>query len=843
MQVTRFPAVPRPPALPARRDASEVIVDFVNTHLRGLPRRLPRLPPPAARLPLSSASGPGVSTARGPDSARHMRVTNILHSAAVAAAMAAPPRAAASANDDDDWEGSCVENSPTASPESVPDIEWSELVPALTERGFPRLGGLGVVFVARWAARGGRLVAVKVLRATLLGESKPTAESIDAFVREARGLVRVSGSGANGHVSEVLGICRGAAEGWRGARRAARAIAAHFERRKLAVQLAAIGARVAAAAAGGDADGSGSTAADGPDSSGDEADIGAGSDALAASAVDDNDDEADDDEGGTRADPAPELAAIVMSLETGGSLRDSLFSRRAGRLRWPVAMPDRLRVLAETAAGLQCLHSAGLVHGGLGLASVLLASAELPRARLADYGLTSLREGQACTAERARGGGGDDDTAAVPPSRAEDVFAFGRLAWEILCSRPAPRGAKLPSAAELPPEVSAGMCTAVARCLAAESAERPRAAELLATIERELGVLQDARFNVFLSFAQGDDGARRPLADEVFVALRTSGLSVWVDDDGGGDKGGGDGGGGGVASEGIALSDFVVVLASPDYAASEACMLELRKAADGGKPVFACCVEPGPWTRWAAVGDAVVDELARLARLDSHPFADLGAASLVDWAGEATVSVAERHTLWARGALPRLLRHVAAARSAAGARASTESAAQAPTSVEEPQHGRLSALHIERSSSEEVAASAIEAGPPAARQLSTASDRSAAASVVEVPEATPSASPVALHEQLARLRRTLGSEHPDTLACIGDLGSQLQAQGDLVAAEPLLREALEGERAALGGADELVLLGAENLALVLQAIGRAGEAEHFLEAARRARSSSAPSRE
>ena len=58
---------------------------------------------------------------------------------------------------------------------------------------------------------------------------------------------------------------------------------------------------------------------------------------------------------------------------------------------------------------------------------------------------------------------------------------------------------------------------------------------------------------------------RKPLAGEVYLALRAAGLSVWIDEaEMGLDLAAS-------MSEGIAKSSVVVVLASPDYAASVNC--------------------------------------------------------------------------------------------------------------------------------------------------------------------------------------------------------------------------------------------------------------------------------
>jgi hypothetical protein len=70
---------------------------------------------------------------------------------------------------------------------------------------------------------------------------------------------------------------------------------------------------------------------------------------------------------------------------------------------------------------------------------------------------------------------------------------------------------------------------------------------------------------VFLSYAWGPKAARKPLADEVYVALRAAGLSVWLDEaEMGLDLAAS-------MSEGIAKSSVVVALVSPDYAASVNC--------------------------------------------------------------------------------------------------------------------------------------------------------------------------------------------------------------------------------------------------------------------------------
>ena len=80
-------------------------------------------------------------------------------------------------------------------------------------------------------------------------------------------------------------------------------------------------------------------------------------------------------------------------------------------------------------------------------------------------------------------------------------------------------------------------------------------------------------------------------------------------------------------------------------------------------------------------------------------------------------------------------------------------------------------------------------------------------------------------EALDGSRRTLGDAHPDTLTSIGNLASILQAQGKQAEAEPLCREALDGLRRTLGDAHPLTLTCISNLAGLLYAQGKLAESE------------------
>jgi hypothetical protein len=82
--------------------------------------------------------------------------------------------------------------------------------------------------------------------------------------------------------------------------------------------------------------------------------------------------------------------------------------------------------------------------------------------------------------------------------------------------------------------------------------------------------------------------------------------------------------------------------------------------------------------------------------------------------------------------------------------------------------------------------------------------------------------------ELAGYRATLGDTHPDTLTSINDLGEVLLDQGDLAAAEPLLREALAGRRATLGDTHPDTLESINNLGTLLRAQDDLAAAEQLL---------------
>jgi tetratricopeptide (TPR) repeat protein len=142
--------------------------------------------------------------------------------------------------------------------------------------------------------------------------------------------------------------------------------------------------------------------------------------------------------------------------------------------------------LAGVADGLAALHARGLVHRDLKATNVLLADDGTPR--LSDFGLAAV-DG---TADAPRGGSpfsmSPQQLDGAPPSPADDLYAFGALAYELLAGyppfypepRPArvreERPAPLPVRAQVPPSLE----RLVQHCLAKDPAARPASAADLA---------------------------------------------------------------------------------------------------------------------------------------------------------------------------------------------------------------------------------------------------------------------------------------------------------------------------------------------------------------------------
>ena len=98
--------------------------------------------------------------------------------------------------------------------------------------------------------------------------------------------------------------------------------------------------------------------------------------------------------------------------------------------------------------------------------------------------------------------------------------------------------------------------------------------------------------DLFFSYAWGAGGHRRPLARVMVAGLRAAGYSVWFDEDCMASGASAQGGTEGAMAAAIGAASAVVILLSPDYAASANCKKEAEFADNQKKPRFFVNAEP-----------------------------------------------------------------------------------------------------------------------------------------------------------------------------------------------------------------------------------------------------------
>jgi len=159
-----------------------------------------------------------------------------------------------------------------------------------------------------------------------------------------------------------------------------------------------------------------------------------------------------------------------------------------------------LRTLGELAAMLVHVHGAGLVHGDVKPANVLVPSPEQPM--LVDFGLTLRLRGRDDAHQVAASAHSRGTPAYLAPERVAsgaawdlraDLYALGCMLFELLTGRPpyagspsqvvrAHRDAPVPSLAEEAPDAPAELAELVGRLLAKDPADRPASAAEVARV-------------------------------------------------------------------------------------------------------------------------------------------------------------------------------------------------------------------------------------------------------------------------------------------------------------------------------------------------------------------------
>ena len=126
---------------------------------------------------------------------------------------------------------------------------------------------------------------------------------------------------------------------------------------------------------------------------------------------------------------------LVMDYVDGGDLDDLIRSRGA-------LEPAMIAYLgANIAAGVGAVHAAGVVHGDIKPANILIDSSTTPGTpKIADFGIARICDSTAAT-RTAVGMGtlvymAPEASAGVPPSPTKDVYALGIVLYQLACGVP-----------------------------------------------------------------------------------------------------------------------------------------------------------------------------------------------------------------------------------------------------------------------------------------------------------------------------------------------------------------------------------------------------------------------
>ena len=182
-------------------------------------------------------------------------------------------------------------------------------------------------------------------------------------------------------------------------------------------------------------------------------------------------------------DAGTTVMLLSMELLEGHTLSEHL--RDTG----PLSFQDALPLIEEIAAGLQAVHDAGIIHGDLKPANVMLASRpgeDRPRAVVMDFGV-ALPVTPDSSGHRVSHGGtpeyfAPEQAQGAPVTTATDVYSLALMIADMLG---APRAARLqPDAERMPPRGA----RALRRCLEGEPSRRySRPAELATALRRSVG--------------------------------------------------------------------------------------------------------------------------------------------------------------------------------------------------------------------------------------------------------------------------------------------------------------------------------------------------------------------
>lgn len=257
-----------------------------------------------------------------------------------------------------------------------------------------------------------------------------------------------------------------------------------------------------------------------------------------------------------------EAIGIVMRYEGGGSLQSLIHRREPGIY---IAMIEKLRILKSIARGLAELHSADIVHADIKPDNVLLSDSIPPEIRLADFGLSVLRDhagldlstlaGTAhtrgtpiyCAPELLHNPYFDYSTMqsaelVAKPSRKTDVYALGVVAWELLTEQKPFQHARneimlssiihqgqRPPIIEIPSDCPQAVVRMIESCWSTDRSQRKSAVQCHSILNCHYSILIKGVYDVYICY---ESSANIKIPCEIFHRLTQMGLKVFCKDDG-----------------------------------------------------------------------------------------------------------------------------------------------------------------------------------------------------------------------------------------------------------------------------------------------------------------------
>ena len=361
---------------------------------------------------------------------------------------------------------------------------------------------------------------------------------------------------------------------------------------------------------------------------------------------------------------AEPVIGLVLKYEAGGSLETLLH----GKVKRMIHMAEKVRILRGIALGLCDLHSLPIecymVHGDIKPANVLLGSQTPCTVKLADFGISDIKESLMSTCQMSilrsthtrRGTPVYSAPELLPsptrvkvstPSRCSDMYAFAVLAWELLTGiRPfqevtsemalcmTVHGGGRPDLMKLPSHTPPDVVEMIRACFDEDRSKRMTADECFVLLDHAHMCLSSCHFNIFFSHPWRD----KSFLKHVFAILATAGYRVWYDvlemkwDL---DKS---------MSDGVKNSSVVIACVNTTYQNRPNCMKELNMAAaidDPKKPIVCLVTESDP-TVWAT------PELSALCSFQTNMYCDIGELAKLGetaWENPSEVMVSDLNKL------------------------------------------------------------------------------------------------------------------------------------------------------------------------------------------------------